>query len=131
MSDTLFPVLYSYIPPLLPEGTIEPPDPDYDGRQARLLAAVKERPDVLRRWIANLVAYQMLAHFDYEWIERILGSPEPELRDLLGPALGALPQDDQALFREYDEAGYLYEAIDMFRDSFTVTESPVRVEMIG
>lgn len=118
-------------PPLLPEGTLEPPDVEYDGRQARLLEAVKNQPDVLRRWMLDLIVHEMDGRTWGYW-ENILMGGEAALEEMLAPALATLSPDDQEYFAECVQLGVIEECTDMFRQSFTITgDHPVVEEMNG
>jgi hypothetical protein len=108
-------------PPLLPEGTIEPPDPGYDGRQFRLLEALKAHPQVLERWMHSLIASQLYIHPSYYWEDAILGG-EIAYETLLAPVLEMLSAEDRGSFRESARCGVFEEDVDMVVQSFTVTE---------
>ncbi|SRR6266568_262081 len=111
-------------PPLLPEGAIEPPDPEYDGRQARLLEAVKNNPQVLTRWVHDLIALKMAVH---GWHNLMPDTPLPEV---LAPVLATLSAEDQEYFDEVIMLEVFEECIDMFSDSFTIEEdTPVIKEI--
>lgn len=113
---------------MLPEGTISPPDPEYDGRQARLLEAVKSNPDVLKRWILEEIALQIEAHSVYELADMITGG-EVALQDILAPALETLSAEDREYFDEVARLEVFEECIDMFMQSFTVKEdAPVVIQ---
>lgn len=109
-------------PPLLPEGTIEPPDPEYDGRQARLLEAVKSNPEMLMRWMKQLIADNLeVKHAGY-WENALTGHEDIEQAEIVLPAIRTLDEHDQAYFSEMKEMGLGYESMDMFRESFAVME---------
>jgi hypothetical protein len=110
-------------PPLLPPGIIEPPDPEYDGRQARLLEAVKNYPQVLTRWIHELIASEMFVHTSHSWQDLIMGGDIP-YQDILAPVLATLSEEDQEFFQEGIRFELFDEFIDMFRQSFTIKEDP-------
>jgi hypothetical protein len=106
------------------EDGLNPPDPVYHARQARLLAAVKNHPRVLTRWMHELIVSQMHAHGWYD-LDNILMGGEIAFKDLLAPAIATLAEDDQAFFAEYDQAGgYFEDGIDLFQASFTIKEEP-------
>lgn len=96
------------------------PDPVYHGRQARLLAAVRSNPDVLKRWMVDLIVSQMLQKGEAYW-EALTGG-EVALQDLLAPALAALPEDDQEYFADTSPLLTFDDVIDLFRASFIVEE---------
>lgn len=110
-------------PPLLPPGTIEPPDPEYDARQARLLEAVKNNPAMLTRWLQELVAGEMYGQVGTYWYDALLGGEEA-YENLLAPTIATMSAEDQAFFRDTAQAGYFEEDIKMFRQSFSVKTSP-------
>jgi hypothetical protein len=105
------------------EDGLNPPDPVYHAHQARLLAAVKNHPQMLTRWMHELIVGQMDAHGCYDWDNMLMGG-DIAFKDLLAPAIATLTEDDQAFFTEYDQAGYFEDGIDLFRASFTITEDP-------
>ncbi len=96
------------------------PDPVYHARQARLLAAVRSNPAVLKRWMNDLIVSQMLQKDESYW-DTLTGG-ELALQDLLAPALAALPADDWEYFAEMSPYLYFDDMIDLFIASFTVTE---------
>jgi hypothetical protein len=100
---------------------LNPPDPLYHARQARLLAAVKNHPQVLTRWMHDLIVGEMHMHGLYDWDTMLMGGEIP-FKDLLAPAIAALTEDDQAFFAQGDQAGYFEGYIDLFRASFTLKE---------
>ena|SRR5258708_5157673 len=110
-------------PPLLPSGVIDPPDPEYDERQARLLEAVKNHAEVLTRWMYDQVASKMYGHTGTYWYDAIMGKEVP-FQDILAPAIATLPEEDQAFFNEVIQLEVFEACIDMFMQSFTVTEGP-------
>lgn len=110
-------------PPLLPPGTIDPPDPEYDGRQARLLEAVKNNPQVLTRWMHELIESNMLGH-GWTWWEEALTDGDIAYTEILAPVLETLPAEDREYFDEVARLDVFEECIDMFSQSFTVQEDP-------
>jgi|GraSoi_2013_60cm_1033757.scaffolds.fasta_scaffold08334_5 hypothetical protein len=96
------------------------PDPVYHAQQARLLAAVKCNPSVLKQWMDHLIVGQMHQHNWYDW--DMLTGGEVSLQDILAPALAALSEDDQAYFAEVAQSDYFDDMIDLFSASFTITE---------
>lgn len=120
-------------PPLLPLGTINPPDadPNYDARQARLLAAVKNNPQMLTRWLREIVAGKMYNHSyggDWDWYDLLVGGEKP-FSDILVPILETLSPEDREYFDEVIGLDVFEECIDMFMQSFTVEEyKPVLVD---
>ncbi len=100
---------------------LNPPDPLNHARQARLLAAVKNHPQVLTPWMHDLIVGEMHAHGWYDWDTMLMGGEIP-FKDLLAPAIATLTEDDQAFFAQGDQAGYFEDYIDLFRASFTVKE---------
>jgi hypothetical protein len=113
------------------EDGLIPPDPVYHARQARLLAAVKNHPQVLTRWMHELIVSQMHAHGRYDWGNMLTGG-EIAFKDLLAPAIATLEEDDQAFFAEYDQAGSHFEdGIDLFQASFTIKEEPAVIRKQG
>jgi hypothetical protein len=108
---------------------LNPPDPVYHARQARLLAAVKNHPQVLTRWMHAMIAGQMHSHRWYDWDTMLMGGEIP-FKDIFVPAIAALTEDDQEIFAECDQVGSFEDCIDLFRASFTVEEeSAVVVDM--
>ena len=105
------------------EDGLNPPDPVYHARQARLLAAVKNQPHVLTRWMHDMIVGQMHAHGWYEWDNMLMGG-EISFKDFLAPAIATLTEDDQAFFTECGRAGYLEDCVNLFQASFTVAEEP-------
>lgn len=103
-------------PPLLPDGVVEPPDEEYDGRQARLLEAVKGNQEVLQNWLKSLVMTKMQA-YKYKW-------DEFDEEAIIAPAIASLSEEDRDYFDDMKEIGMFYEASDMFQASFIVTEEP-------
>src|SRR5215469_1282655 len=107
---------------------LNPPDPVYHARQARLLAAIKEDPQVLTSWMHALIVSQMHLHDWYDWDTMLMGD-EISFKDLLAPAIATLTEDDQVFFAQDGQAGYFEDSIDLFLASFTVVEdAPVIVE---
>jgi hypothetical protein len=117
-------------PPLLPPGTIDPPDPEYDERQARLLAAVRNNPQVVTRWLHNLIASAMFVHASHYWEDMIMGG-EIAFQNILAPAVATLSEEDQEFFNEGIRSDFFEEFIDMFLKSFTVKEDPPVLEELG
>ena len=72
-----FHIIIADTPPLLPPGTIDPPDPEYDGRQAQLLAAVVSNPQILTRWMHDLIAREMFIYASHDWQDMIVGGEIP------------------------------------------------------
>jgi hypothetical protein len=99
------------------------PDSAYHARQARLLAAVKNNPQVLTRWMHDLIVSQMHSHGWYDWGNMLMGG-DISFKDILAPAIATLTEDDQEFFAEGDQVGYFEDFIDLFQASFTVTEEP-------
>jgi hypothetical protein len=113
------------------EDGLNPPDPVYHARQARLLAAVKNHPQVLTRWMHELIVSQMHVHGWYDW-DNILMGGEIAFKDLLAPVIATLAEDDQEFFAEYDQAGgYFEDSINLFQASFTVKEEPAVIREQG
>ncbi len=96
------------------------PDLVYHARQARLLAAVKSNPAVLKNWMYSLIVGQMSQHNWHEW-GKLTGGEVP-LQNILAPALAALPEADQAYFAEVAVGEYFDDMIDLFSASFTIQE---------
>ena len=117
-------------PPRLPPGTIDPPDPEYDGRQARLLAAVRNNPQVLTPWLYNLIASEMFVHASHYWQDMIMGG-EIAFQNILAPAVATLAEEDQEFFNEGIRFDLFEEFIDMFQKSFTVKEDPPVIVELG
>ena len=106
------------------------PDPVYHARQARLLAAVKSNPAVLKQWMYSLIVSQMNQKGWSYW--DVLTGGEIAYQDTLVPSLAALSEDDQEYFSEMAKRVYFEDMIDLFSASFTVTEdSPVIREQEG
>jgi hypothetical protein len=113
------------------EDGLNPPDPVYHARQARLLAAVKNHPLVLTRWMHELIVSQIHSHGWYDW-DNMLMEGEITFKDILAPAIATLAEDDQAFFAEYDQAGsYFEDGIDLFQASFTIKEEPAVIREQG
>ncbi len=110
-------------PPLFPPGTIEPPDPEYDDRQARLLEAVQNNPTMLTRWLQELVAGEMYRQVGTYWYDALLGGEEA-YEDILAPVIATLPAEDQEFFHNSAQSGFFEEDFAMFRQSFSVKVSP-------
>lgn len=107
---------------------LNPPDPVYHARQARLLAAVKDHPHVLTRWMHDLIVGQMHSHGWHDWDNILMGGEIP-FKDILAPTIATLTEDDQEFFAQSNQAGYFEDSIDLFQASFTVMEdAPVIVE---
>jgi hypothetical protein len=118
-------------PPLLPPGTVDPPDPEYDGRQARLLAAVKNNPHVLTHWLHQLITNEMFVHSSHYWEDMIMGG-EIAFQNILAPAIATLSEEDQEFFHEGIRFDLFEKFIAMFQQSFNVQEDPpVMVELGG
>lgn len=109
-----------------PEDELNPSDDAYHACQARLLAAVKAHPDVLRLYLHDLIVGQMHGHAWSDWDHLLLGG-EKSFQELLAPAIATLSKDDQAFFREVHELDYFEEFIDLFLRSFTIQEEPTRL----
>jgi hypothetical protein len=109
------------VPSPLPDGAVDPPDPEYNAMQARLLEAVKSHPGVLQRYLHSLIASQMSQHPYYHWQDAIMGSDLP-YQIILAPAIETLPVEDQAWFIEGARLDLFEEYVDMFMASFAVTE---------
>lgn len=105
-----FTIAIADTPPLLPEGSIEPPDPDYDTRQARLLEAVKNNHEVIALYMRDLVAHELDGKFFGYWEEALMGGEKSYL-EMIGPVLETLPPEDQEYFED---------VIDMVIQSFAV-----------
>ncbi len=105
-----------------------PPDDDglnellpiYHARQARLLAAVKSNPAVLKHWMHDLIVGQMHQKGWSSW--DMLTGGEVAFQDMLAPALAALSEEDQAYFAEVVKDGSFDDMIDLFSASFSITE---------
>lgn len=119
-----FSISIAEAPPV--DNSQNPPDPVYYNQQARLLAAVKNNPQVLTHWLRSLVASKMCEHNSYEWDAILLGD-EVTPRKILEPVIEALPGEDQEFFEEVDQAGYFSDFIDLFYESFTILEGPVMI----
>jgi hypothetical protein len=96
------------------------PDPVYHARQARLLAAAKNNPEVLKRWMRSLIANQMQQKDGAYWEDVLVGG-DIAYQDLLAPALAALPEDDQEFFALIPKGVYFDEMIDLFSASFSIS----------
>ncbi len=106
------------------------PDPVYHARQARVLAAVKSNPAVLKQWMYDLIVSQMQQKGWVYW-DTLTGG-DIAFQDMLAPALAALSEDDQAFFAWYDQAGsYFEDGIDLFQASFTIREEPAVITEQG
>lgn len=117
-------------PPLLPLGTVEPPDPEYDGRQARLLEAVKSKPEVLTRWLQQCVIHQMACHGWQDWKTLIAGG-EIAYETILSPAITTLSEEDQEFFKTGATFKLFEDYVDIFVQSFVVRESsPTIIEQL-
>jgi hypothetical protein len=113
------------------EDGLNPPDPVHHARQARLLAAVKNHPQVLTRWMHELIVGHMDTHGWYDWDNMLMGG-DIAFKDLLAPAIATLTEDDQAFFAEYDQAGsYFEDSINLFQASFTIKEEPAVIREQG
>jgi len=120
-----FTIAIADTPPLLPEGSIEPPDPDYDTRQARLLEAIKNKHEVFALYMRDLIAQELDGKFFGYWEEALMGGEKSYL-EMIGPVLETLPPEDQEYFNEiigYEgRIGYAHfeDVIDMVIQSFAV-----------
>lgn len=72
------------------------PDPVYHAQQARLLAAIKNSPEVLKRRTNSLIVGQMQQK-DWSFWDTLIGG-DIAFQDLLAPALAALSEDDRNYF---------------------------------
>jgi hypothetical protein len=103
------------------------PDLAYHARQARLLAAVKSDPVVLKQWMYRLIVDQMQQKGWSYW-DQLTGG-DMALQVILAPALAALSTEDQAYFAEVAKGDYFDDMIDFFSASFTITEdAPVIID---
>jgi hypothetical protein len=125
-------------PSPFPPGTFDPPDPEEDERQARLLEAVISNPEVLSNWLLSLVAYKMMDHRRWDWDDLLMGSElvngEIDWDKTLAPALQSLSQEDQEYFRECLQLSPSYglsDLIEPFVESFVVREMPPEVVQLG
>lgn len=117
-------------PPLLPPGTVEPPDPEYDERQTRLLKAVKSQPQVLTRWLQQCVIHQMNSHGWQDW-DMLIAGGEIAYETILSPAIKTLSEEDQKFFNTGATFKLFEDYVDMFVQSFVVKESsPTIVEQL-
>jgi len=114
-----FHVTIADTPPLLPEGMIEPPDPEYDSRQARLLEAVKGNTAVLSKWMCDRICSYLQEHHWGYWEEALMGGDIP-FQDILVPVLETLSAEDRDYLKELIELDVFEENIDMFMQSFTI-----------
>ncbi len=74
------------------------PDPVYHARQARLLAAVKSNPALLKQWMYGLIVSQMNQK---SWSYRdVLTGGEIAFLDMLAPSPAVLSEDGQEYFAE-------------------------------
>ena len=96
------------------------PDPAYHARLARLLAAVRSNPAVLKQWMSRLIVDQMRQKGWAYW-DRLTGG-EVAFQDMLAPALAALSEDDRGYFAEVATGESFEDLIDLFSASFSVTE---------
>lgn len=117
-------------PPLLPDGIVEPPDPEYDGRQARLLEAMKSNPDALRNWLKWMVATEMTKHSSFAWDSLIMGAEANE-QMVIDQVIASLSDEDQSYFEDMKRMDLVYESSDMFRASFTVAEAQPLIEELS
>ena len=97
------------------------PDPVYHAHQARLLAAVKSNPEVLKRWLRDLIANRMQQKDSSYWGDMLVGG-DIAFEDLLAPALAVLPEEDRAYFAFIPRGVYFDDMIDLFSASFSVKE---------
>ncbi len=96
----------------------------YHGRQARLLASVKQHPQILMRWMQDLIASRMESGYSWkDW--------DSTFQAILAPALATLPSEDRAYFQEVGQTRYFEEFIDLFMLSFTLTEVCAAIELVG
>ena len=102
------------------DDSLNAPDPVYHARQARLLAAVKRNPTVLKQWMHRLIVGQLHQKGQSYW--DMLTGGDIAFQDMLAPALAALSEDDQAYFAEVAKGDSFEDMIDLFSASFTVTE---------
>jgi hypothetical protein len=96
------------------------PDPVYHARQARLLAAVKSNPAVLKQWMYSLIVSQMKQKSWSFW--DVLAGGDITFQDMLAPALTALSEEDQQYFAEMAKSISFEDIIDLFSASFTIAE---------
>lgn len=105
------------------------PDPVYHARQARLLAAVKNDPAVLKQWMYRLIVDQMQQKGWSYWDQ--LTEDDMTLQVILAPASAALSAEDQAYFAEVARGEYFDDMIDLFSASFTITEDALVISDQG
>ena len=97
------------------------PDTVYHARQARLLAAVKSNPAVLKQWMYDLIVGQMHQKGWSYW-DKLTGG-DIASQEMRAPALAALSEEDQAYFADVATDGSFDDLIDLFSASFAITES--------
>jgi hypothetical protein len=114
-----FHITVAGIPP--DDDGLNEPDPVYHARQARLLAAVKSSPAVLKQWMYRLIVDQVQQKGWSYW-DQLTGG-DIALQEILAPAVAALSEEDQAYFAEVARGDYFDDMIDLFSASFTITES--------
>lgn len=105
------------------------PDPAYHARQARLLAAVKSHPTVLKQWVLDLIVSQMGQKSWSDWY--ILTGGEVAQQEMLAPALARLSEEDQAYFADVDTEDFFDDLIDLFAASLTIVEEAPVVHEVG
>lgn len=121
-------------PSPFPPGTFDPPDPQEDERQVRLLEAVMSNSDVLSNWLLSLVTYKMMDHDCWDWDGLLMGSElvhgEIDWDRTLAPALQTLSKEDLEFFQECLQLNPhtdLGDLIGPFIESFVVREMPPEV----
>ena len=91
---------------------------------------MKNNPEMLSRWLQELVAGEMYREVGTYWYDALLGGEEA-FEDILAPVIATMPVEDQEFFRDTAQAGYFEEDTKMFRQSFSVKASPPSlIEMI-
>lgn len=121
-----FHIIVAGIPP--DHDGLNEPDPLYHARQARLLAAVKNNPAVLKRWLRDRIANQMQQKDSSYWGDMLVGG-DIAFQDMLAPALAVLPEEDREYFAFIPKGLYFDDMIDLFSASFSVREdAPVLQE---
>ena len=106
------------------------PDPVYHALQARLLAAVKSDPAVLKHWMYRLIVDRMQQKGWSYW-DQLTGG-YVALQEILAPALAVLSEEDQAAyFAEVAKGDYFDDTIDLFSASFTITEDAPVIRVQG
>jgi hypothetical protein len=104
-------------------------DPVYHARQARLLAAVKNNPAVLKQWMYRLIVDEMQQKGWSYWDQLTGGGMA--LQVILAPALAALSAEDQAYFADVAKGDYFDDMIELFSASFTITEDALVISDQG